>query len=284
MQIAITAASGQLGAAIISQLITNIGRDNLIGIARTPQKAEHLGIELRKGDYNNRHEFENALKGVENLLIVSSMDEPQKRIQQHRNIIEAAKINGVKKIVYTSIVGDKEKNAFSPIVKSNRQTEEDIQNSGMNWVIGRNGLYIEPDLEYIDKYIASDGIFNSAGDGLCAYTSRSELAFAYAEMLTDNKHNGKIYNLVGGAISQTQLAEYINQVYHTKLAYKIASVEDYIKDRQNELGDFLGTIIGGIYEGIKNGSFNVKSDFEQAAGRPHKSVLEMVAGFKKTQI
>jgi len=43
----------------------------------------------------------------------------------------------------------------------------------------------------------------------------------------------------------------------------------------------MGTISGGIYEGIRNGAFNVKSDFEQAAGRPHKSVPEMITGFKK---
>lgn len=283
MTIAITAASGQLGSAIISQLITTIGPQNLIGIARTPKKAEHLGIEIRKGDYSCKEDFDAALIGIDTLLIISGMDEPQKRIQQHRNIIEAAKINGVKKLVYTSIIGDKEKNAFSPIVRSNRQTEEDIKNSGLNWVIGRNGIYIEADLEYINNYVEKGEIFNSAGDGLCAYTSRVELAIAYAKMLIDDKHNGHIFNLVGEPISQTQLAEYMNQVFHTQLVYQAASVEDYLKDRKDELGDFMGTIIGGIYEGIRNGSFNVKSDFEQAAGRPHKSVLEMITKFKKSQ-
>ena len=102
-------------------------------------------------------------------------------------------------------------------------------------------------------------------------------------MLIDDKHNGKIYNLVGEPISQTQLAEYINQVYNTNLVYKAASVEDYLKDRKDELGEFLGTIIGGIYEGIRNGSFNVKSDFKQAAGRPHKSVPEMITEFKNSR-
>ena len=50
MKIAITSASGQLGAAIVKQLIKEIGSENVIGIARTPTKAEHLGVEVRKGD------------------------------------------------------------------------------------------------------------------------------------------------------------------------------------------------------------------------------------------
>ncbi|MGQ1890539.1 SDR family oxidoreductase [Thermophagus sp. OGC60D27] len=281
MKTAITAVSGQLGRAIANRLITETGKDNLIGIARTPPKANDIGIEIRKADYNNRKDFDEALKGIECLLLISSMDHPQNRIPQHRNIIEAAKARGVKKIVYTSIVGDPEKNGFSPVVKSNRQTEEDIKKSGIDWVIGRNGLYIDPDLEYIDQYIADGAIINSAGDGLCTYTSRGELAEAYAHLLTQEVHNGKTYHLVGNPISQAQLAKYINDAFNTQLTYKAISVEDFRNNRIKDLGQLVGTIIGGIYEGIREGAFNLKSDFEKAAQRPHKSVPEMIEAYKQ---
>jgi NAD(P)H dehydrogenase (quinone) len=280
MNIAVTTASGQLGSAIIKHLKNLIGTENVIGVARTPSKAEQLGVEIRKGDYNNREEYETALKGMDAVLIVSGMDDPKKRIQQHRNVIEAARSNGLKKIVYTSIVGDPEQTAFSPIIQSNRQTEEDVKSSGLEWVIGRNGLYIEPDLEYIDNYVIENGISNCADKGLCAYTSRSELGFAYAKMLIENIHNGQTYNLVGEAISQERLAELINRVYGTSLKYNSLSVEDYVKERQAALGDFLGTVIGGIYEGIKNGAFNPRPDYESAAGRPHQTALEMIKRYK----
>jgi len=135
MKIAVTSASGQLGSTIVKQLIKEIGKKNVIGIARTPKKAKHLGIEIRKGDYNNRQDFDIALQGIDAVLLVSGMDEPQKRIQQHKNVLEAAKQNGVQKIVYTSIVGDENKTTISPVVKSNSGTEKDIQSSGLegNW-------------------------------------------------------------------------------------------------------------------------------------------------------
>lgn len=281
MKIAVTSASGQLGSSIVKQLINEIGNDNVIGIARTPAKATHLGIKIRKGDYDSRPELELSLKDVDVVLLVSGMAEPQKRIQQHRNVIEAAKINGVKKIVYTSIIGDEEKTAFSPIVQSNRQTEKDVRNSGLDWVIGRNGIYIEPDLEYLDNYTKSGEIKNCAGDGECAYTSRTELGYAYAKMLIEAKHNGQVYNLIGEAITQEKLAEYINQVYHTELVYHPLSVEDYTNDRKEELGEFMGSIIAGIYEGIRYGAYNVKSDYNKAAGRAHKSAVELMREFKK---
>ncbi|QXP79501.1 MULTISPECIES: SDR family oxidoreductase [Winogradskyella] len=276
MKIAVTSASGHLGSEIVKALLKATKKEQVIAIARTPEKAKHLGVEVRNGDYNNREDFNTALKGIDIVLLVSGMDDPQKRIQQHRNVIEAAKQNGVQKIVYTSIIGAEENNAFSPVVQSNRQTEEDIRNSGLQWVIGRNGIYIEPDLEYIDTYIKEDGIRNSADQGKCNYTSREELGYAYSKMLLEEKHNGNIYNLVGEAISQKELATYINQVYNTNLIYNSVSVETYRADRIAELGEFLGTIIAGIYEGIKNGANDVPSDYEKAAGRVHKSALKLI--------
>ena len=281
MKIAVTSASGKLGSTIIKHLINEIGAENVIGIARNPEKAKHVGVEIRKGDYNHRQDFDAALQGVDAVLLVSGMDEPQKRIPQHRNVIEAAKSNGLKKIVYTSIIGDEDKNAFSPIVQSNRQTEKDIQNSGLEWSIGRNGIYIEPDLEYMETYLKDGEIRNCAGAGKCTYTSREELGYAYAKMLTNEKHNGKLYNLVGEPITQSQLAEYINEVYNTDLVYNSVSVAAYAAERKKELGDFLGTVIAGIYEGIKHGANDVPSDFEKAAGRPHKSTIEMIKAFKE---
>lgn len=281
MKIAVTSASGKLGSIIIKHLIIETGKENIIGIARTPEKAKHLGVEIRKGDYNNRQDFDATLQDVDKVLLVSGMDEPQKRIQQHRNVIEAAKSNGVKKIVYTSIVGDEDKNEFSPVVQSNRQTEKDIQNSGLEWAIGRNGIYIEPDLEYIETYLKDGEIRNCAGGGKCAYTSREELGYAYTKMLIKEKHNGKLYNLVGEPITQGQLTDYINEVYNTNLIYNSVSVEAYAAERKEELGDFLGTVIAGIYEGISKGANDVPSDFEKAADRPHKSAIEMMKAFKK---
>ena len=280
MKIAITSASGQLGSAIVKELIKEIGKKNVIGIARTPEKAKHLGVEIRKGDYNNRQEFDKALQGIHTVLLISGMDEPQKRIQQHRNVINAAKQNSVSKIVYTSIVGDEKNSAFSPVVKSNRQTEKDIQNSGLNWSIGRNGIYIEPDLEYIDNYNRDGEIRNCAGNGKCTYTSRTELGIAYTKMLIEKSHNDFIYNLVGEPISQKTLSELINEVYKTKLIFNPISIEDYTKERKKELGEFIGCVITGIYEGIRNGIYDISSDFEKATGRPHKTPIELIQEFK----
>jgi NAD(P)H dehydrogenase (quinone) len=271
MKIAITAAGGKLGRAIVKATAALIGSDNVIGIARTPAKARDLGVEVRPGSYDDREEMRQALAGVECVLLVSGMDAPDKRIAQHRNVIAAAKAAGVKKIVYTSVQGPEDGSAFSPIVQSNRQTEADVKASGLEWVIGRNGIYIEPDVEYIDKYKAKGEIANCAGDGKCGYTARAELAFAYARLLTQLAHDCKTYNLHGEPITQTVLARLLSDAFGTPLRYRAMEVDEYRRERVAELGEFIGNVIAGIYQGIRAGAFDRPSDFGAAAGRAHRS-------------
>ncbi|WP_281992715.1 SDR family oxidoreductase [Sulfitobacter geojensis] len=269
MTIAVTAVSGQLGASIASEL-TGRG-ETVIGLARTPKNVTGLNIEVSPGDYADRAQLEASLKGVNRLLLVSGNGDPAARIDQHRNVIAAAKAVGVERIVYTSVQGPETGTAFSPVVDSNRKTEADIRASGMDWVIGRNGIYIEPDIEYIDSYRKTGEIANCAGDGRCGYTTRGELAVAYAHMLTAPQHLGQTYNLHGTPITQAELATYMNRAFHTDLKFRSMSVEDYRADRVAELGPFIGTVIAGIYEGIRNGAYDRSSDFEAVTGRPHLS-------------
>lgn len=269
--IAVTAASGQLGAAIITALRDLHPDIPVIGLARTPAKAQHLGVEIRPGDYNDPAMLEQSLSGVGTVLLVSGMDAPEKRIPQHRNVINAAKAAGAGKIVYTSVQGAEEGTAFSPIIQSNRQTEADIRASGLDWSIGRNGIYIEPDIDYIDHYRAAGEIANCAGTGKCGYTTRPELAHAYAHMLSDARHNGQTYRLNGTPMSQAELAGYLNRAFGTDLRFRDMTVEAYRADRQAELGDFLGTVIAGIYQGIRAGAVDHPGDYAAATGRPHQS-------------
>ncbi|MGB5558572.1 MAG: NAD(P)H-binding protein [Paracoccaceae bacterium] len=278
---AVTAVSGQLGREIALKLIDKVGSENVVGLARTPARAEGLGIEVRPGDYEKPDDLRSSLKGVDALVLVSGIAPPEDRIQQHRNVIQAAKAAGVRKIVYTSIQGPEEDTAFSPVVQSNHQTEADIRSSGLDWAIGRNGIYIEPDVEYIDSYRAKGEIANSAGVGKCGYTTWSELAHAYAALVTQQDLNGRTVDLNGTPITQMQLAEYLNAAFDTNLTYRALSSEDFVADRTAELGDFIGPIIGGIYDGIRQGVYDRPGEFETVTGRPHQIWKDFFASFTR---
>ena len=277
MTIAVTAVSGQLGSAIVRALLDGDVAEPVIGLARTPSNVGDLGIEIRPGDYADRAQLTASLTGVDTVLLVSGNEEPDARVEQHRNVIEAAKVAGVGKIVYTSVQGADDGTEFSPVIRSNRQTEADVRGSGLAWVIGRNGIYIEPDIESIDDYVAAGEIANSAGDGRCGYTTRDDLAAAYASMLTDPALDGRTLLLHGDLMTQAELVEHFNAAFGTDLVYRPMSVEEYRADRVAALGDFMGTIIAGIYEGIRSGAHDQVSDFAATAGRPHRGWDEVFA-------
>ncbi|MBT8211601.1 MAG: SDR family oxidoreductase [Acidimicrobiia bacterium] len=280
MTIAVTAVSGQLGREVVQALAHINTGEPIVGLARTPDNAAGPDIEVRPGDYSDPDQLSTSLLGIRTLLLVSGNEQPEARIQQHRNVLEAAKAAGVGKVVYTSVQGAEEGSAFSPIIQSNRQTERDVRDSGMDWVIGRNGIYIEPDIDSIDSYRAAGEVANCAGDGKCGYTTRSELGYAYARLLTEPAHNGNTYRLHGEPITQAQLVDFLNQAFGTQLVYRPMTVTEYREDRIGELGEFFGTIIAGIYEGIRNGAQDNPSDFEMAAGRPHQRWEEYFASLR----
>ncbi|MGB3733437.1 MAG: NAD(P)H-binding protein [Ilumatobacter sp.] len=270
MTIAVTAVSGQLGSEIVRALERlDTGRP-IVGLARTPANAEGLDIEVRPGDYADGQRLSVSLKGVDTLLLVSGNERPDLRIQQHRNVLDAAKTAGVGKVVYTSVQGAEENTAFSPVVQSNRQTEADVRASGLDWAIGRNGIYIEPDVESIGDYEEAGEIANCAGDARCGYTTRPELAHAYARLLTDATLNTRTFALHGEPITQMQLVGHLNEAFDTALVYRSMSVAEYRDDRIAALGDFMGSVIAGIYEGIRNGAHDTPSDYAAAAGRIHR--------------
>lgn len=270
MSIAVSAVSGQLGAQIVQRLMAT-GQAQIVGLARTPEKVRIDGLEVRPGEYSNQATLARSLSGIETLVMVSLNTPPDERTEQHRSALRAAMQAGVRRIIYTSVQGAEQGTAFSPVIQSNRQTEADIKALGFEWSIGRNGIYIEPDIDYIDSYIQAGEIANSAGDGRCAYTTRAELAAAYAAMALDPHLDGRTYKLHGDPLTQAELAEYLNAAFGTELIYRAMSVDAYRADRQAALGDQMGTIIAGIYEGIRSGVFDAPSDFEAAAGRPHRS-------------
>ena len=111
---------------------------DIIALARSPEKAAGLGIEVREADYDRPEMLEPALRGVDTLLLISA-SEIGKRAAQHHNVIEAAKRSDVKRIVYTSLLHAD----TSPIglAGEHRATEEEIKASGVPYTILRNGWY-----------------------------------------------------------------------------------------------------------------------------------------------
>ena len=77
---------------------------------------------------------------MDTLILVSSSEVGQ-RIQQHKNVIEAAKKAGVKHIIYTSLLGATNDNTVKSLAGEHVETEAALKASGITYTILRNGWY-----------------------------------------------------------------------------------------------------------------------------------------------
>ncbi len=283
MKTAVSAASGRLGHAVLRELLANTVAKNIVAIARTPEKVLASGIEKRSGDYNSVESMSAALAGIDTLVMISAPVGNWDRILLHRNVIAAARQAGVRKIVFTSVIGNGQEQDtwFWGAQQVNRQAEADLQSSGLEWVIARNGLYLEMDLRHIIHANTSGVYRNVGGEGECGYITIDELAFAIARLAQSDHHNGRTFNLVGPNMSQAELVQLANEVLGLKVRYETLSDEENIallmQDEKIAVrGKDVARMLTGCFQCVRNGAFNVRSDFEVAAGRPVKSTRKMM--------
>jgi len=281
-RIAVTAAGGHLGTAIIKSLGSIAGSDeaaDVVAVARNPEAVELEGVEVRSGDYADVAQMTEAFVGIDTVVLVSAPAGAGDRVQLHRNVIEAAITAGVRKVIYTSVIGngDEMDTLYAPMAEVNRQAEQDLQDSGLTWIAARNGLYLEFDVAHILN-AGPDGIFrNNGGEGYCCYITRTEIALATAVLAVRDHCDNRIVNIVGEAYRQDELIDIVNTQAGTSVSYEAVDDDSVLQKISADRGDEVGRMLTGCYQAIRAGAFDVESDYEQILGMPCKPMQLMAA-------
>ncbi|MCU0760994.1 MAG: NAD(P)H-binding protein [Steroidobacteraceae bacterium] len=284
--IAVTAASGRLGRATLRELAAQFPGRPRVAVVRQPAKFGAMpGAEVRPGDYEDVDSMTLALQGVEAMVLVSAPAiGGSDRIRLHRNAIEAARRAGVRRVLYTSVIGNgiEMQTGFAATQRANRQAEADLAASGLEWVVARNGFYLDIDVEQMRAANARGWYASSSGDGRCGYVSIAELAFATAQLVAGPRPAGRLYNLVGESISVPDLMRLTNEILGLDVEYRLLTDEQKLATARADLrvlargGEEIAQMFTGLMQGQRLGAFDVPSDFEAAAGRPCKTMREML--------
>lgn len=275
MTIAVTGATGQLGRKVIAGLKAR-GSQDVIALARSPEKGADLGISLREADYDRPETLGPALQGVDTLLLISS-SEVGKRAAQHAAIIAAAKAAGVGRVVYTSIL-NADDNPIS-LAEEHRATEAALAESGLTVTLLRNGWYTENYASNAPMAVAHSAVLGSAGEGRISGASRDDYAAAAVEVLTGQGHAGRTYELAGdSAFTLSDLAAEIAAQSGADVVYKDLPVADYAKVLEGAgLAPGLAAAIAGWDAEVAKGA--LESDdttLSRLIGRPTTPLAEVV--------
>ena len=273
--IAVTGATGQLGALIVDGLKAK-GVD-VIALARSPEKAAGLGVPARAFDYNNPEGLVGALDGVDTLMLVSG-SELGERERQHKAVIAAAKSAGVARIVYTSLLrADASPLSLAP---EHWATEQALAASGIAHTILRNGWYTENYLASVPAALQHGAFVGAAGEGKISSAARADYAEAAVVVLTTEGHDGKTYELSGDtAYTLSDLAAELSQQADRTIPYVNMSVAEYAGVLE---GAGFPAALAAAYAGFDGGAaegalFDDGTTLSDLIGRPTTPLSASVA-------
>ncbi len=277
--ILVTGATGQLGTAVVTNLLKKTSANQIAALVRDESKASAMkeqGVDIRVGSYDDPASLDKAMQGVEKVLLIAGTDEDN-RLRQHQNVVDAAKKAGVQCIAYTS------RNLKDPNTLANKlmvghfQTEDCIKGSGLNYVLFRNVLYMDTIPQFVGGEKVFDmGISLPTGDGRVPFALRSEMGEAIANALLESDRN-PIYQLTGSeSYSFDDVAATLTDLSGKKVAYTPADrsvFESQMKERG--VPEIMVQRVVGFMTDIKNGQEEeVSPDLENLLCRKPASLKE----------
>ena len=243
MKIGISGGNGDLSGRTIKQLLANgFPPGELVVSSTNPAALTHLneiGVSVRRADFSDPGSVTDAFTGCDRVLLISMKDHEFDIVgkEYHAKAVKACVTARVKHLMYTSAIAAFRSGDGSPW-DIHADAERQLEDSGCNFTVIRNGLFIKP-LEWnLNRDVSDDGIYyTAAGDGLCAWVSKNDIARATAVILTMDSP-AKLYTLTGGeAVSLSDVISAVNDRFGTHFVHNSLSPEDYTKHLAKHLGD-----------------------------------------------
>ncbi len=277
--IVVTGATGKLGRLVIEELLRVVPAGEIVAGVRSPEKAQALeerGVLVRTMDYNRPETLRSAMEGADSVLLISS-SEIGRRVQQHADVIAAARAAGVGLLAYTSLLkADSQKMGLA---SEHLATEQRLQASGVPYALLRNGWYLENHTEALGPALEHGAVLGAAGEGRFAAAARADYAAAAARVLTSEGHVGQVYELAGDtAYTLGELAAEVARQAGRPVVYKNLPEAGYAEAlRSFGLPAEVAAMVANSDTWAAQGELNsARHDLRELIGRPTRTMAEAV--------
>lgn len=293
--IILTGTTGNLGSRVLKSILARklIPPSQLIISTSNPDKApdfvKESGAEIRKGDFLNPASLVETFRGGEVLFLVSFPSPSVERWEYHRAAIDAAKVVGVKTVIYTSLMfgGETGMKSVAGVQQAHIKTVDYLVNSGLDYIVIREGIYAESWWLYagflkFDRNDASKAPieFVMPGDGEMAWVTWDDLGEATATIMANYKeYIGQTIRLTGSrTATMKQVATLLEEKSGRPVEVRIVSPEEaarYHKERKVASPFYIDSW-SGWFSGIKGGECAVVDPtLERILGRKPRGIEEM---------
>ncbi|MGR3937280.1 SDR family oxidoreductase [Streptomyces sp. BRA346] len=280
MSIVVTGATGQLGRLVIEGLLGKVPADRITAVVRDADKAAPLaarGVTLKVADYSRPETLSGAFAAGDKVLLISGSEVGQ-RVPQHQAVIDAAKEAGVALFAYTSVLGGPD--ADFTLADEHKVTERAVIESGLPYVLLRNGWYNENYTERLAPVLEHGAVVAAAGEGRVASAARADYAAAAVAVLTGEGHENTAYELSGDtAWSFAEYAAEIARQTGKEIAYRAVSADEVRSILTGAgLPEPLAAILADVDTAIERGLLAATpGDLSRLTGRPTTPIADSLA-------
>lgn len=205
--ILVTGGSGFIGRRVVARLVD--GGHKVRVLARGQHHADlPEGVEVAQGSVVSGEGLPEAMAGVEKVVhLVAIIRETGEQSFEAviwrgtERVVEAAKVAGVKKIVYVSAIGAQD-NPTYPYLQAKWQAERSVARSGLNHTILRPSIVFGEGDEFINALaglVRYNPLVPVAGDGKSRFQPIwvEDLVTCVVGCLEEGAHDGEVLE-VGG--------------------------------------------------------------------------------------
>lgn len=225
--IGVTGANGALGQRVVQALVEEGETSLVLGTRSGSVKNQPAGTTARTVNFTAQNEMTSSFAGIDDLLIISTGAPVDERIQQHINAIAAATEAGVRRILYTSFIDHTRDSPF-PFATVHAATEEALQESGVPFLILRNGQYADRFIEFAPSAKATGDLRLPVAPGAgSSFISRDDLAAFAARALRTPELTGTLTPTGAEAVSYAHATAELSNALGTQIDFVECSREEY---------------------------------------------------------
>ncbi len=218
----LTGATGKVGQEVLKAL-KQTGA-TIKAAVRDLAKAESLGVEGVKFDFDEKATWASALGGVDALYLVTPPFHPRE-VEIGKAIVDAAVAAGVQKIVKLSAMGAENADAFA-----HKAVDAYVAQAGVDYTILKPSFFMQNfNMMHAETIRGAAAFYLAAADGKTGFVDTRDIAAVAAKALTEPGHEKAEYVLTGSeAIDHHRVAELLSEAAGRPIKYVAISEQDAI--------------------------------------------------------
>jgi uncharacterized protein YbjT (DUF2867 family) len=192
--IVVTGATGNVGRGVVG-LLSAAGAE-VVAVSRRPSgQGWPPGVRYEVGDLDRPDSLKSAVDGAEALFLLSVGDVTA-GADGPEAVVEVAKSAGVGRIVVLSSLGAGTRpSAYRQAI----EFEDAVRRSGLNWTVLRPGGFATNAFQWAEQIRTRRTVAAPFPDVRLPVIDPGDIAAVAAVVLTENDHDGQVYELTGPA-------------------------------------------------------------------------------------